>query len=133
MTPKRDHEAPLSAEDVTRILSICSPRGLLVGGQALAFWADHLQVERPADLVSGVTASADFIGDALLAKNLEKLLGWDTWIPALYDSTAQTGKVSHRLGDGSAFYALTKKITQADKESRRRATGCYPVKLLTLR
>lgn len=101
MTPKRDRDAPLTAEDVTRILSICSPRGLLVGGQALAFWADHLQVERPADLVSGVTADADFIGDALLAKNLGKLLGWDTWIPALDDATAQTGKVSHRLGDGS--------------------------------
>ena len=33
-----------------KILSICSPRGLLVGGQALAFWADHLQVERPVNL-----------------------------------------------------------------------------------
>jgi hypothetical protein len=59
MRTERDTEAPLTPEDVQKILSICSPRGLLVGGQALAFWADHLQVERPADLVAGVTADAD--------------------------------------------------------------------------
>lgn len=101
MMSKRDTEAPLAPEDVTRILSVCSPRGLLVGGQALAFWADHLQVKRPANLLSGVTADADFIGDAALAKKLGKSLGWNTWIPALDDATPQTGKVSHRLKDGS--------------------------------
>lgn len=100
MKSKRDAEAPLTPEDVRKILSICSPRGLLVGGQALAFWADHLQVKRPANLVSGVTADADFIGDSVLAKDLGKRLGWETWIPALDDSTPQTGKVSHRLKNG---------------------------------
>lgn len=100
MTSKRDIEAPLTPEDVRTILSICSPRGLLVGGQALAFWADHLHVKRPENLVSGVTADADFIGDAVLAKSLGKRLGWETWIPALDDATPQTGKVSHRLRNG---------------------------------
>jgi hypothetical protein len=100
MKSKRDAEAPLTPEDVRKILSICSPRGLLVGGQALAFWADHLQVRRPANLVSGVTADADFIGDSVLARDLGKRLGWETWIPALDDSTPQTGKVSHRLKNG---------------------------------
>jgi len=93
-------EAPLTPEDVRKILSICSPRGLLVGGQALAFWGDHLQVERPANLVSGVTADADFIGDSVLAKELGKRLGWQTWIPALDDSTPQTGKVTQRTKSG---------------------------------
>jgi hypothetical protein len=100
MRSERDTEAPLTPEDVQKILSICSPRGLLVGGQALAFWADHLQVERPANLVSGVTADADFIGDSLLAKSLGKRLGWQTWIPTLDDSTPQTGKVTHRTKSG---------------------------------
>ena len=54
MKSERQTQAPLTPEDVQKILSICSPRGLLVGGQALAFWADHLQVERPENLVSGV-------------------------------------------------------------------------------
>lgn len=100
MRSEREIEAPLTPEDVQKILSICSPRGLLVGGQALAFWADHLQVERPANLVSGVTADADFIGDSLLAKELGKRLGWQTWIPALDDSTPQTGKVTQRTKSG---------------------------------
>jgi len=100
MKSKRDTEAPLTPADVQKILSICSPRGLLVGGQALAFWADHLEVKRPANLVSGVTADADFIGDAVLARNLGKRLGWKTWIPALDAATPQTGKVSHRLKNG---------------------------------
>jgi hypothetical protein len=100
MRSERDIEAPLTPEDVQKILSICSPDGLLVGGQALAFWADHLQVKRPANLISGVTADADFIGDSLLAKNLGKRLGWQTWIPALDDSTPQTGKVTHRTRNG---------------------------------
>src|SRR5580700_4763086 len=100
MKSERQTEAPLTPEDVRKILSICSPRGLLVGGQALAFWADHLQVERPADLVSGVTADADFIGDSVLAKDLAKRLGWQIWIPALDDSTPQTGKVTHRTKSG---------------------------------
>jgi hypothetical protein len=96
----RHAEASLDAEDVRKILSICSPAGLLVGGQALAFWADHLQVERPESLVSGVTADADFIGDAALATALGKRLGWQTWIPSLDDSTPQTGKVTHRTKSG---------------------------------
>src|SRR5277367_1433415 len=97
---ERDTEAPLTPEEVQKILSICSPRGLLVGGQALAFWADHLQVERPVDLVSGVTADADFIGDSALAKDVARRLGWQLWIPALDDSTPQTGKVTHRTKSG---------------------------------
>ena len=97
----RDIEAPLDAEEVRKILSICSPTGLLVGGQALAFWADHLQVKRPESLVSGVTADADFIGDAALAIILGKRLGWQTWIASLDDSTAQTGKVTHRTKSGA--------------------------------
>jgi hypothetical protein len=100
MKSERQTEAPLTPEDVQKILSICSPRGLLVGGQALAFWADHLQVERPVTLVSGVTADADFIGDSQLAKDLAKRLGWQIWIPALDDSTPQTGKVTQRTKSG---------------------------------
>lgn len=90
----------MTPKEVRKILSICSPRGLLVGGQALAFWADHLQVERPLDLASGVTADADFIGDSVLAVDLAKRLGWQIWIPALDDSTHRTGKVTQRTRSG---------------------------------
>jgi hypothetical protein len=101
MTTEGEIEAPLTPDEVRTILAICSPRGLLVGGQALAFWADHLQVTRPDDLTSGITGDADFIGDSGLAKELGKRLGWNTWIPSLDDSTPQTGKVTHRLRNGA--------------------------------
>lgn len=101
MRIERQVEAPLAPAEVTKILSICSPEGLLVGGQALAFWADHYQVRRPPDLESGVTADADFIGDSELARRLGKQLGWTTWLPALDDATPQTGKVTRRLKNGT--------------------------------
>ncbi len=99
-TEPRTVEAPLSADDVKKILAICSPRGLLVGGQALAFWADHLRVRLPAKLASGVTGDVDFIADSGLARELGERLGWKVWIPTLDDATPQTGRVSHRLRDG---------------------------------
>jgi len=100
MTIEREVEAPLSPQDVRKILGICSPRGLLVGGQALAFWADHFAARRPRALASHVTADADFIGDSVLAQALGKALGWKTWIPSVEDATPQTGKVTHRLEGG---------------------------------
>jgi hypothetical protein len=100
MKTDRQTAAPLTSREVERILSICSPEGLLVGGQALAFWADHLGVKRPALLASAVTADADFIGDSVLAKELGRRLGWRTWIPTLDDASPQTGKVTHRLRSG---------------------------------
>jgi hypothetical protein len=123
MRSERDTEAPLTPEDVQKILSICSPRGLLVGGQALAFWADYLRVERPANLVSGVTADADFIGDSLLAKDLGKRLGWQTWIPALDDPTPQTGKVTHRTKTGAVKQVdfLSGVVGLTSKDLARRA------------
>jgi hypothetical protein len=123
MKTKRDVEAPLTPEDVQKILSICSPRGLLVGGQALAFWADHLRVERPANLVSGVTADADFIGSSALAKDLARHLGWQIWIPALDDSTPQTGKVTHRTKSGGVKQVdfLSGVVGLTSKDLARRA------------
>ncbi len=123
MKSKRDTEAPLTPQDVRKILSICSPRGLLVGGQALAFWSDHLQVERPVNLLSGVTADADFIGDSVLAKDLAKRLGWQIWIPALDDSTPQTGKVTHRTKSGEVKQVdfLSGVIGLTTKDLARRA------------
>jgi hypothetical protein len=98
MTRARRIEVPLAPEEVTRILAICSPRALLVGGQALAFWADHLGVSRPDEPASGVTADADFVGDSALASELGERMGWKVWLPTLDDATPQTGKVTHRVG-----------------------------------
>jgi hypothetical protein len=94
-------EAVLSPEEVKTILRLCGADGVLVGGQALAFWADHFGVQRPQELEFAITADADFIGDSALAKRLGEALHWKWWVPALDDATAQTGKVTHALDDGS--------------------------------
>lgn len=123
MIRQTDREAPLSTEEVRKILAICSPRALLVGGQALAFWADHLQVVLPDELTSGVTADADFIGDSTLARDLGKRLGWKVWIPALDDATPQTGKVTRRLPGGAVKQVdfLSGVVGLTTKDINRRA------------
>src|SRR5688572_20479929 len=100
MAEQRAVEVPLTPEEVRRILGICSPRGLLVGGQALAFWAARLAVELPSILVPTVTADVDFIGDSALAQKLGRRLGWKTWVPSLDDATPNTGKVTQTLVGG---------------------------------
>jgi hypothetical protein len=101
MTTEIETEAVLSPDDLRSILKVCSTEGVLVGGQALAFWADHFAVSRPADLVAAVSADADFIADGELARQLARVLGWKIWIPGFDDATFQTGKVTKKLPDGS--------------------------------
>jgi len=101
MKTKAPREAVLSPEEVKTILGLCCAEGVLVGGQALAFWSDHFGVLRPQALEFAITADADFIGDSALAKKLGEALNWKWWIPTLDDATAQTGKVTHALDDGS--------------------------------
>lgn len=94
-------ESPLDGDDLASILRLCSPEGLLVGGQALAFWVDRLHVPIPAIFASGITTDADFIGNAQLAARLGRGLGWKTWVPSLDDATSQTAKVTFTERDGS--------------------------------
>lgn len=123
MTNEPDVEAPLTSQDVQKILKICSRQALLVGGQALAFWADHLHVKLPATLSDGVTADADFVGDSALAKMLGERLGWQTWIPTMDEATPQTGKVTQRLKDGTVKQVdfLSGVVGMTTKDLTRRA------------
>ena len=52
---RRLHEVSLTGAEVERILAICGPNALLVGGQALAFWAARFDVEPIAALSGMVT------------------------------------------------------------------------------
>ena len=124
MSEEQGFEVPLSREEVRRVLALCAADGLLVGGQALAFWADHYSVPRPADLASGVTADVDFIGDSMLARDLGRQLGWKTWIPSLDEATPQTGKVTHRQPDGGVKQVdfLSGVVGLTTKDLQRRAS-----------
>lgn len=90
----------LSTAEVRAILKTCSPDALLVGGQALAFWADFLAVALPPTLSSGISSDADFIGDAALARKLARALRWNEWVPSIDDATPHTAKVMKRAAGG---------------------------------
>lgn len=119
----RVRDATLSPDDVASILRICSPEGLLVGGQALAFWVDWLGVPRPAELASGITSDADFIGNAQMAAKLGRRLGWRIWVPSLDDATPQLAKVTWTQPDGSIKQVdfLSGVVGLTTKDLRRRA------------
>lgn len=123
MTEEPSKEAALSADDFASILRLCAPEGLLVGGQALAFWVDRLEVPRPAVLARSITTDADFIGGATLAKRLGRGLGWKIWVPSLDDATPQLAKVTHVESDGSIKQVdfLSGVVGLTTKDVRRRA------------
>jgi hypothetical protein len=101
MKTEPETEAVLSPAEVRKILGVCSPDAVLVGGQALGFWADHFSVSRPENLRAAVSADVDFIGGSALARQLGEALGWKWWIPSLDDATEQSGKVTLRMPDNS--------------------------------
>lgn len=94
MIEPRHHDAALTHEEVDKILRYCGPRSLLVGGQALAFWALHYEIEPVGALSAKITSDADFIGTATDARRLGAAMNWKVWIATLDDATVQTAKVT---------------------------------------
>jgi hypothetical protein len=93
-------EIALTEEEIDQILRNCAGRALLVGGQALAFWAQHYQVKPLGVLSVNVTSDADFVGTAQVARDLSqslKPMGWRYWQPSVDDATSQTAKLSKRV------------------------------------
>jgi hypothetical protein len=88
-------EAELTPEEVERILQVCGPHALLVGGQALATWAMHYGIQPVGELSRAVTMDADFIGTINVAQRLQRSLGhpWKLRKGTLDDAGAQVAKV----------------------------------------
>jgi hypothetical protein len=97
---ERLHEVALTGEEVDRILSVCGSQALLVGGQALAFWAAHYEVQPVGVLSASVTSDVDFIGTSRVAEKLREALDWNIWIPTMDDATEQTAKVTATIPGG---------------------------------
>lgn len=91
---ERIPEIALTSEEVAEILTHCGDTALLVGGQALAFWATRYAVTPVGLLAAAVTSDVDFIGSAKVAANLGRSLGWQLWVPAPNDPTTQVAKLS---------------------------------------
>lgn len=96
-------EAELTAEEIDRILRICGPHALLVGGQALATWAVYYDIQPVGELSKSVTMDADFIGTRDIARALQRRLGqpWHVREGTLDDAGGQVAKVYATLpGEG---------------------------------
>jgi hypothetical protein len=143
---ERIQEVALTEEEKDTILLYCGHEPLLVGGQALAFWAIWFKIESPAELGDKITTDADFIGGSTNARALNKQLRWTMWTPSLDDSTPQTAKLSKRVDhNGVKQIDFLHSIVGLDtKEIRKRAVAInlppssrisilHPVDVLTSR
>jgi len=95
-------EIALTPREVERILAVCGQDALLVGGQALAFWALHFGVEPVGVLATEVTTDADFLGTQTIATALQRELGppWKVRVATPDDVGFQTAKVYAKLPGG---------------------------------
>lgn len=97
---ERQHEVALTPKEVEAILGQAG-QTLLVGGQALAFWANYYNVEPVGELSTKITSDADFLGTAGDAKRLGEVTGWKVWLATMDDAgSGQTAKVTKLLPGG---------------------------------
>ena len=95
-------EAELTPNEVERILRACGTEALLVGGQALATWAVHYNIQPVGQLSRVVTMDAGFIGTSDIAQALQRSLGlpWKLRKGTLDDVGGQVAKVYAKTEDG---------------------------------
>lgn len=119
-------EAELTAEEVERILKVCGPRALLVGGQSLATWAVYYGIQPIGELSRTVTTDVDFIGTSATAQQLQRSLGqpWKLRKGTLDDFGPQIAKVYATLPEeGIKQVDFLSGIVGLDTEAiRRRAS-----------
>ena len=120
------HEAELTSDEIERILRVCGPRALLVGGQALAAWAVHYGIRPVGDLSRSVTMDADFIGTSDTAQALQRSLGppWKLRKATFHDAGEQVAKVYATIAEeGIKQVDFLSGIVGLDtKDVRRRAS-----------
>ena len=96
---------PLRPEEVRRILRDLRPlseerRIILVGGQAVAFWAVFFEMAGDAEEELFTSSDIDFEGAPRSARRAGKLLGGEVRIATIDDHTPNTGIVIFKDGDG---------------------------------
>lgn len=98
----RKREAVAPAEIVEALLREASPKLVLVGGQALAFWMDRYRVEMPRG-VPYVSRDIDFLTDSRAdvaeVRRLARVLGGSAIIPHARSLTALVGQAVRDVSD----------------------------------
>lgn len=94
------YEAYFTRDRLEKLLSTIDEKTVLVGGQALAFWADYLSVPilDPA-LGSGVSSDADFLGDRDAVKRMADGIHGKAIYPSKKALTSLVGQVIIPLAD----------------------------------
>jgi len=90
-------ETPPSPELLARILELAGTGMILVGGQALAFWAAYYDVPAPA---IAVTKDVDFVGTRADVERLARGLGGKATFRRQRDLTLLTGRIEKDLPGG---------------------------------
>lgn len=90
-------EAPVSADLLRKILELAGTEMILVGGQALAFWAAYYEVPAPA---AAITKDVDLIGTRADVKRLARGLGGEALFAKRSGLTLLTGQVLKTLPGG---------------------------------
>ncbi len=117
-------EIALTEEEIESVYRGCNGRALLVGGQALAFWAQYYQITPLGVLSPNITRDADFVGtaqDASQVAEAMKPLGWTLWKPTMDDATPQAAKLSKTIaGQGIKQVDFLSGIVGLNTESIRK-------------
>src|SRR5438105_11047386 len=87
-------EVPIGRTLLERILTLAGQDMVLVGGQALLFWASYYGLEQPR---SAVTKDADFLGTQADVRRLAVGLGGKAHFPHEKALTALMGQVTKDL------------------------------------
>ncbi len=146
-------EVPVSKEVVYQLLSNIPPELILVGGQALAFWLEHYQIDptpKSSEDVAYVSMDVDFLGQRAHVKQLAEIISGKTNYPSkdaitilcgqifVVDKTSKTFMnidVIHRLGNMSSdevraraanAFVEGKALVQ---ERGQQASGLVPLRL----
>lgn len=112
-------EIALTREDVAQLLRACDGRALLVGGQALAFWAQQFEVQPLDVLAANVTLDADFLGSRNIAREMLRTMkrdGWILWEATFDDATFQSAKLSKNERDGIKQVDFLSSVVGLDTE-----------------
>lgn len=115
----------LSDRARSRILQ-AAPNQLLIGGQALGWWAVRLQVDPGSEFPDGVTFDFDFLASPQQAQEMHRILGGDLYIASRDEATSQTAKIFFRdfEGDGPVeIDFLASMVGGLEAKARERAVG----------
>lgn len=91
-------EVAFTAERLRELLSGVGRNAVLVGGQALAFWADYYGI-RIDDALPAVSKDADFLGDRVLVERIAGASGGQASFPPRKAVTALVGQVRIELAN----------------------------------